>query len=63
MLLVAQNNTAGTEFATASYHALDSFSHMLRTASVPERKMCLDQLVEHNVINICLEARNMEMLW
>lgn len=57
MLAVTQNDRAGMECAIAGYQALDALIHMLRAASVPERKMCLDQLLEHNVVNICLEAR------
>jgi hypothetical protein len=56
MLTVTRSTRPGLDCATGAYHALDSLIQMLRIASVPQRKICLDQLIEHDVINICLEV-------
>ena len=56
MLTVTQNTRPGKACAIAAYQALSSMLHLMRTGNSAERRALLDQLVENNALEICLDV-------
>ena len=57
MITIAQNTRPDSRCAIAGYNAMDSILYLVKTGTIPERLMCLDQLLKNNIVQICLDVR------
>lgn len=56
MLTLTKTTRPEIPCAIAGYEALDSMWHLTRTANSTERRELLEQLLLHDVVEICLDV-------
>lgn len=61
MMTLTQLSRPTMPCTIAAYHALDSMVFMIRTANTAERRDILEQLLEYDVIEVCLDVSQREM--
>lgn len=54
MITLAQNVRPDPRCAIAGYQALDSIGALMMTGTIADRRALLDQLLENNIVDICL---------
>lgn len=56
MLELTQRATYDYRRALAGYHAIDTISCLAKTGSISERRLLLDQLIENDIIGVCVSV-------
>jgi hypothetical protein len=56
MMTLTQLSNPTMPATIAAYNALDAMVYMLRTGNTAERRVLLEQLLENNVVNVCLDV-------
>lgn len=57
MLKVTQDERTDTGYALASYNALESMWHLMRTGNVQERRALLQELLAHSALEISFSVK------
>ena len=56
MLKMTQDERTDTGYALASYSALESMWHLMRTGNIEERRALLNELLAHNALEISFKV-------
>lgn len=54
MIVISQNTRTDPSYAIAGYDALIALLYLVKMGSPPQRRACLDQLLENNIVQVCL---------